>query len=72
MTKCVFSVGSVTQAMKAQRLLSEKAVPSKVVKTKSEQKGRGCRYGVDFDCMYSKAVKGIFLSYGINYELPSD
>ena len=69
MIKCVFSIGSVTHAMKAQKALNQAAVPSKVVKTKSEQRGRGCLYGVEIDCMYRNVAMQILSSYGISYDI---
>ncbi len=67
MTKCVFQIGSVTHAMKAQRLLSEMSVPSKVVKTKNDGRGRGCMYGVETGIMYKNTTIRIFNSTGISY-----
>ncbi len=72
MTKCVFQIGSVTHAMKAQKVLSEMSLPSKVVKTKNDGRGRGCMYGVQTDFMYKNTAIRILNSVGIGYTLAPD
>ncbi len=69
MTKCVFQIGSVTHAMKAQRVLSESSVPSKVVKTKNDGRGRGCIYGVETEMMYKNTSVRIFQQTGIAFSI---
>lgn len=68
MNKCVFSIGSVTHAIKAQRALSDLSLPSKIVKTKNDSHGRGCVYGVELDAFYCKAASDIFKKYGIPHQ----
>jgi len=72
MNKCVFAIGSVTYAMRAQRALADSSVPSKVVKTKNEQRGRGCTYGVEVDCMYKNTAIRLLDSFGISYDTVSE
>lgn len=72
MKKCTFQIGSVTQATKAQRALADSSVPSKVIKTKSDQRGRGCTYGVEIDCMYANTAMHIMDSYGLNYDTATE
>ncbi len=67
MTNCVFQIGSVTHAMRAQKLLSEMSVPSKVVKTKNDGRSRGCMYGIQTDLMYKNTAMRILKSYNIGY-----
>lgn len=49
MTKYVYQIGSVTHAMRAQRLLGESGINSKVVKTSDHKNNKGCSYGIEFD-----------------------
>lgn len=51
---CAASIGSVTHAMKAQRILSENAITSSVNKVSSKS---GCSYGVMFPCLQRKNVE---------------
>ena len=52
---CTLEVGSVTQAMKIQELLSRHAIPSKIIKTDSSSR-RGCVYGLSYTCSQSNNV----------------
>ena len=72
MTNCVLQIGSVTHAMRAQKLLSEMSVPSKVVKTKNDGRGRGCMYGVQTDLMYKNTAMRILADADISYTIASD
>lgn len=47
---CSIPVGSMTRAMRAQRVLSAAAVPARVVKADSASTGRGCAYAVAVSC----------------------
>ena len=68
MKKCVFSIGSVTHAIKAQRALSDFSVPSKIVKTQSDDRGRGCIYGIEFDNVYCSFASDTMIKYGISFK----
>ena len=67
MTKCIFSIGSVTHAIKAQRALSDYSVPSKIVKTKTLENGRGCTYGIELDSGYRSFAAEVLKRFGIPY-----
>lgn len=67
MRKCVFEIGSVTHAMKAQKVLSDASIPSKIVKIKNDKRGRGCVYGVETECIYVRVASERFDTHGINY-----
>ena len=71
MTNTVFSIGSVTHAIKAQRALSDNNVPSKVVKTKTSKNGKGCSYGIETERMYYVTAERILDNYGIGYSIVS-
>ena len=47
---CPIPVGSMTRAMRAQRILSAASVSSRVVKADSAAVGRGCAYAVAVPC----------------------
>ena len=61
---CSVAIGSMTQAMKAQKALSVVSIPSTVIKVDS-QRSRGCSYGLTFSCLQSDNVKRVLSSVGI-------
>lgn len=61
---CSVAIGSMTQAMKAQKVLNAVAIPSTVIKVDS-QRSRGCAYGLTFSCLQSDNVKRALSSAGI-------
>lgn len=61
---CFAAIGSMTQAMKAQRALGEAAILSTVVKSESSSR-RGCIYGLSFPCVQEANVRRIFASSGV-------
>ena len=63
--ECVAEIGSMTQAMRAQRILGESAIPTTVVKSGSEKNSRGCAYGVSFKCVQEENVRNILASAGV-------
>lgn len=56
---CSAELGSMTYAMKAQRALSDAAIPSAVYKTDSSPSRRGCSYGIRFSCAQEKNARRI-------------
>lgn len=65
---CNVAIGSVTEAMKAQRVLSGTAIPSEVVKMDRARGRGGCIYGLSFPCVHKKNVHSILYSAGISVE----
>jgi len=63
---CNVAIGSVTEAMKAQRVLSGAAIPSDVVKVDKVKGRRGCVYGLSFSCVQEKNVHSLLYSAGIS------
>ena len=53
---CSAAIGSMTQAMKAQKALANAAIPSTVIKSDSSLR-RGCVYGLSFSCEQEKNVR---------------
>ena len=60
--ECIAEIVSMTQAMKAQRILAESAIPTTVVKSNSSNSGKGCAYGVSFPCSYKENVERICIA----------
>lgn len=58
--ECVAEIGSMTQALKAQKALTEQAIPSTVVKTNSSKGGGGCAYGLSLNCAQRENAQNIF------------
>lgn len=56
---CTASIGSMTQAMKAQSVLSAVAIPSEIIKTQSANSRRGCVYGLSFSCAQQGNVSSL-------------
>ncbi len=62
---CTAVIGSMTQAMKAQSLLSEAAIRVSVVKVSSARSTGGCAYGVDYPCTQSANVQTVLERGGV-------
>ena len=62
---CTAVVGSMTQAMRAQTVLSEAAIRTALTKISSSRTHNGCAYGVDFPCTQSGNVRMILDREGI-------
>lgn len=54
---CTASIGSLTHAMKGQKLLSGIGIVGKIVKLESEKTRRGCAYGIEFPCAELRRVR---------------
>ena len=67
MNKCVIAVGSVTQAMKGQDVLSHRGIRTGIVKLKAGQTRHGCAYGIEVDCIYMAAAMRILDLAGVPY-----
>ena len=63
---CSAVIGTVTQAMSAQKALAEAAIPTTVIKYESSGKGsRGCVYALSFFCSQSNNVRTVLSHKGI-------
>ena len=63
-SECVAEIGSMTQSMRAQRILAESAIPTTVIKTNSSS-NRGCVYGLSFICAQSDNVEHVLMNTGV-------
>lgn len=65
-TVCTAVTGSMTVALKAQRVLGKNALRAEVIKVSSSPSNRGCIYGLQFDCVLLENVKSTLHNAGIN------
>lgn len=62
---CRVELGSMTLALKTQKILGAAAIPTTVIKTSASGKGagggreKGCRYGLSFSCFQTANVRMI-------------
>ena len=63
---CRAEIGSVTQAMQAQKVLASAAIPSTVIKLETSSLRRGCVYGLRFSCLQEKNVRHVLSSARIS------
>lgn len=61
-SECTAEIGSMTQAIRAQRALADAAIPSTVIKTNS---AKGCTYGVSFTCLQNGNVQNTLTKAGV-------
>ena len=62
---CFAVMGSMTQTMRAQKVLSNAAIRAEVVKADSTHTRRGCAYALSYPCVQDGNVRTILLSAGI-------
>ena len=56
---CSAEIGSVTQAMKAQKALASAAIPAEVIKSESSSRSKGCVYGIEISCAQLKNARAV-------------
>ena len=64
---CGCSVGSMTYALKAQRILADAAIPTRVVKMDSSGARKGCAYGLQYSCNQERNVAVILQNARIGF-----
>ena len=57
--ECSAEIGSVTEAMKAQKVLADAAIPSEIIKKEGSSRHRGCVFGIGFSCAQQNNVRTI-------------
>ena len=62
---CLAVMGSMTQAMRAQKVLAGAAVRAEVVKADSAHTRRGCAYALSYPCSQESNVRTILSGAGI-------
>ena len=63
---CLAVVGSMTQTMRAQKVLAGAAVRTEIVKADSAHTRRGCAYALSYPCSQEGNVRTILSSAGIH------
>lgn len=54
---CTASVGSLTHAMKGQKLLEGIGIAANIVKIDAKKTRKGCSYGIEFSCSEMKKAR---------------
>ena len=62
---CLAVMGSMTQTLRAQKVLADAAVRAEVVKADSAHTRRGCAYALSYPCSQESNVRTILSSAGI-------
>lgn len=62
---CSAVIGSVTQAMRAQRLLVGGRVMARVIKADPRETGKGCAYAVSYPCAQAEEARELLRRGGI-------
>jgi hypothetical protein len=65
MSSCCAVIGSVTYALKGQRLLDAYNVYCKVTKVRSAGTSGGCAYGLEYECMNTDTVTALLRRGGV-------
>ena len=68
MSKCIFTTGSVTYSLKANRILAENSIPCSTTKISARNNNRGCIYGIEFACSQKANVIRLLSGAGIDFE----
>ena len=63
--ECLAVVGSMTQTMRAQKVLAGAAVRAEIVKADSAHTNRGCAYALSYPCSQENNVRTILSGAGI-------
>lgn len=63
--ECIAVIGSMTQAMRAQKSLANAAIRADVIKADSSLTKRGCAYAVSYSCLQDDNVKSVLKNAGI-------
>lgn len=69
MNTSVFTVGSVTLAVKARKLLARAGIRSRLIKTDAAKSRYGCQYGIEFPTPDFYDVSAELRKNGIAYEV---
>ena len=62
---CVAVIGSMTQTLRAQKVLANAAVRADVVKADSAHTRRGCAYALSYPCSQENNLRTILAAAGI-------
>ena len=63
--ECIAVIGSMTQAMRAQKILANAAIRAEIIKADASLTKRGCAYALEYACVQDQNVKTILTKAGI-------
>ena len=63
--ECVAVIGSLTQTMRAQSVLSSASVRTRLIKADSAKTGKGCAYALSYSCAYEDRLRSVLYNAGI-------
>lgn len=62
---CLAVMGSMTQVLRAQKVLASAAIHAEVVKADSAHTRRGCAYALSYPCLQENNVRSVLSGAGI-------
>ena len=65
MNTCIASLSTLNLSIKAQKLLSNERIYSRIISLDPSPTKRGCAYGIEFACSEERTVKTILRNNGI-------
>lgn len=68
MQNCIYITGSVTQAMKAKRILAEHSIAVNTTKISADKSKKGCIHGIESNCQNAANIRHILHNAGISFE----
>ena len=63
--ECLAVIGSMTQAMRAQKILANAAIRAEIIKADASLTKRGCVYALEYSCVQNQNVKTILEGAGV-------
>ena len=67
MQNCIITTTTTTLAMKGQRLLGAKGIPTRVSRLPNSLTASGCAWGITIDCAHARQAKQILDEAGFTY-----
>lgn len=68
MNSCIIALSSITYALKAQQVMTDNVIRSKIVKLDSMRTQNGCSYGLEIDCANASNAEKLLNKHGIPYK----
>lgn len=62
---CVTVIGSMTQAMRAQKVLAASSIRAEIIKAEADQSRKGCSYALSYSCSEEWNVQRILRESGV-------
>ena len=63
--RCLAVMGSMTQTMRAQKVLADAAIRTEIVKADSAHTRRGCAYALSYPCLQENNLRTVLSGAGI-------